>query len=81
MIDSMMDKKFTNQIGKNMQFWIKKNFISKKKDSVNIYINKSPKDNQLCRVFLNNECSRFQMQTHGKIYTDKYIRKIKLLTY
>lgn len=65
----MMDKKFTNQIGKNMQFWITKFIISIKKDSVNIYINKSPKDNQLCRVFLNNECSRFQMQTHGKIHT------------
>lgn len=37
MIDSMMDKKFTNQIGKNMQFWIKKIIISIKKDSVNIF--------------------------------------------
>lgn len=31
MIDSMMDKKFTNEIGKNMQFWIKKIIISQKK--------------------------------------------------
>lgn len=27
----MMDKKFTNQTGKNMQFWIKKIIISIKK--------------------------------------------------
>lgn len=38
MIDSMMDKKFTNEIGKNMQFWIKKIIISKKKKRFSKYI-------------------------------------------
>lgn len=34
----MMDKKFTNQIGKNMQFWIKKNYnFQKKRFSQYIY--------------------------------------------
>lgn len=38
MIDSMVDKKFTNEIGKNMQFWIKKIIISKKKKRFSKYI-------------------------------------------